>query len=119
MLSSPKQRPFTQPSIEVPSASGMDRQVRTTRFKRSNIVAACLLTLAIAISAAGYAKYGLVRTAKAPADQLTFATVHRGLFQDYAPATGNVAPRVSVFLDSIDGGKVDRVLVDQGSVVQA
>jgi len=59
-----------------------------------------------------------VRTLRLPAQQLTFARVERGIFHDLIPLHVRVVPRETLYIDAIDGGRVDRVLVEPGDLVK-
>jgi len=59
-----------------------------------------------------------VRTLRTPAQQLSFATVEPGTFHDLIPLHASVVPRETVYVDAIDGGRVDRVLVEPGDMVE-
>jgi len=51
------------------------------------------------------------------ANRLTISTVQRGTFDDFIPLRGRVTPLVSVYLDAIEGGRVEEVLVEDGAMV--
>jgi len=61
---------------------------------------------------------GGVRTLRLPVQQVTIGTVERGVFHDLIPLHATVVPRETVYVDAIDGGRVDRVLVEPGDMVQ-
>jgi HlyD family secretion protein len=46
------------------------------------------------------------------------ATTERGVFHDLIPLRANVVPRKTVYIDATDGGRVDRVLVEPGDMVE-
>jgi HlyD family secretion protein len=50
-------------------------------------------------------------------DRLSIATVQSGTFDDFLPLRGRVTPLVTVFLDAIEGGRVDQKLVEDGAHV--
>ena len=52
------------------------------------------------------------------ADRVVISTVKRGTFDDFIPLRGRVTPLVSVYLDAIEGGRVEDVLVEDGTMVQ-
>jgi HlyD family secretion protein len=58
------------------------------------------------------------RTLRLPLGQLTLARAEHGIFHDLIPLRANVVPRETVYVDAIDGGRVDRVLVEAGDMVQ-
>ncbi len=53
-----------------------------------------------------------VETAK-----LTVSTVFKGPFKEYIPVTGNVIPIKTVYLDAIEGGRVEKIFLEAGSMV--
>ena len=52
-------------------------------------------------------------------DRLTISTVQSGTFDDFLPLRGRVTPLLTVFLDAVEGGRVDQKLVDDGAHVTA
>ena len=59
------------------------------------------------------------RTLRVPAAQLTIATVEQSVFHDLIPLRAKVVPRDTIYLDAVEGGRVERVLVEPGEVVTA
>jgi HlyD family secretion protein len=80
-------------------------------FAAAAFALAALLTVKF-IAGAG------TRTLRLPLGQVTFAEVNRGMFHDLIPLRANVVPRETVYVDAIDGGRVDRVLVEAGDMIQ-
>jgi HlyD family secretion protein len=58
------------------------------------------------------------RTLRLPQAQATFANAVQGIFHDFIPLRTVVVPRETIYIDAIDGGRVDRVLVAPGDTVQ-
>jgi HlyD family secretion protein len=52
-----------------------------------------------------------------PRDRLAIATVQSGTFDDFLPLRGRVTPLVTVYLDAVEGGRVDQKLVEDGAQV--
>src|SRR4028118_1450227 len=53
------------------------------------------------------------------ASRITISTVERGRFDDFLPLRARVEPLVTVFLDAVEGGRVEQVMVEDGASVQA
>jgi HlyD family secretion protein len=51
--------------------------------------------------------------------RLTISTVQTGRFEDFIPLRAKVTPLLTVYIDSIEGGRVDKVLVEDGTDVIA
>lgn len=50
-------------------------------------------------------------------DRLTIATVEHGVFEDFLPLRARVTPLVTVYLDAVEGGRVEKKLVEDGAQV--
>jgi HlyD family secretion protein len=80
--------------------------------------------LGVGIVAAGFGLWRLIadasiRTYSVPVQQVVISTVEFGAFEDVIPIRGTIQPLNSVFLDAIEGGVVERILVEEGSIVEA
>lgn len=52
-------------------------------------------------------------------NRLTISAVQTGRFEDFIPLRAKVTPLLTVYIDSIEGGRVDKVLVEDGTDVVA
>jgi HlyD family secretion protein len=52
------------------------------------------------------------------AERLTIETVSSGVFQDYISVQGVVEPIRTIYLDAVEGGRVEEVLRDEGSMLK-
>ena len=109
MQSNDKERP--------PTGGAMDREVApgglSMRVKAA-IGAGIVLIAALAF-------YWFAPTANSQsvaAERLTVSTVAKGRFDDFLPLRARVTPLVTVFLDAVEGGRVEQVLVEDGAMVQ-
>jgi len=50
-------------------------------------------------------------------DRLAIAAAQSGTFEDFLPLRGRVTPLVTVYLDAVEGGRVDQKLVEDGAHV--
>jgi HlyD family secretion protein len=104
---------------------GMDRHIRQSPWSPRRwpigvkVGAAAILIVAVVLLAVKLIAGVGVRTLRIPFEQVTIATVKRGVFHDLIPLRANVVPRETVYVDAIDGGRVDRVLVEPGDMVRA
>jgi len=99
------------------SGGGMDRVVEKrglpTKVKIGLGALGLLLLLALFYEFAPSANSQTV-----PVSRLTISTVTQGRFDDFLPLRARVEPSLTVFLDAVDGGRVERVLVEDGTIVQ-
>jgi HlyD family secretion protein len=99
------------------SGSGMDRIVERKGLDRR----IKLGLAALGIVALGILFYMLMPAANSqtvPASRLTISTAQRGRFDDFLPLRARVEPSLTVYLDAVEGGRVERVLVEDGAMVQ-
>ena len=51
-------------------------------------------------------------------DKLTISAVTRGTFHDFIPLRARIVPRDTIYLDAVEGGRVEQVLVEPGDMVE-
>jgi len=101
-----------------PPASGgaMDRPVERKRIDRRILIAGGAAALLLLI-------FLLMRLAPSSgsqtiaADRVTISTVTTGVFEDFLPLRARVTPLVTVFLDAVEGGRVEELYVEDGATV--
>jgi HlyD family secretion protein len=59
------------------------------------------------------------RSLSVDSQRITVSTVTSGTFEDFIPLRGRLIPRSTVYLDAIEGGRIERVLVEDGTLVEA
>jgi HlyD family secretion protein len=72
----------------------------------------------------GFVGYQLVNRAGGKSlsinsERVTISTVSKGVFEDFIPVRGRVTPAKTVYLDAIEGGRVEKVHVEDGSALSA
>ena len=94
----------------------MDRKIeRVTRkplFVAIGVGAAVLLVILVLATRDSSTSYTL------DGQRIRTSTVQTGAYEDYIPLRGTVEPERTVYLDAVEGGRVERVLVDDGSFVE-
>jgi HlyD family secretion protein len=51
-------------------------------------------------------------------EKVTISTVSAGPFKEYIPITGNIIPIKTVYLDAIEGGRVEKLFLEAGTMVE-
>lgn len=112
-------REAQQDSQRSVSGQGMDRRVtRKTPFGRKLVAGvAGLLVLLFAAWLVSTLLAG--RSLSVNAQRLAVSDVTVGTFEDFIPLRGRLVPRSTVYLDAVEGGRVEAVLVEDGAVVAA
>lgn len=59
------------------------------------------------------------RSLSVNSQRVTVSDVSVGTFEDFVPLRGRLVPRSTVYLDAIEGGRVDKILVEDGALVAA
>ncbi len=101
------------------SGQGMDRKVarKTPLSRRAGYVAGGLLVLVFGWWFVDTLLNG--RSLSINSERIVVSTVTLGTFEDFIPLRGRLVPRSTVYLDAIEGGRVEEILVEDGVLVAA
>lgn len=99
----------------------MDRRIEKTGFqKHKKAIAGAAIALLIGAGGLYLALGGAGgQTVRVAEDRLIVSTVSQGQFEDFIPVRGSVEPLTSIFLDSVEGGRVERRFAEAGQFVKA
>jgi HlyD family secretion protein len=98
------------------SASSMDRRI-DKRSRRPLLIGAAAAGL-IALAAIVFLTDGTSTSYTLDGQRIRTAEVSRGVYEDYIPLRAAVEPERTVYLDAIEGGRVERILVEEGAFVE-
>ncbi|HEY5713601.1 MAG TPA: efflux RND transporter periplasmic adaptor subunit [Allosphingosinicella sp.] len=99
------------------SGGGMDRVVESRRLStrvKIGLAATGLVILLVLF----YFFAPSANSQTVPVSRLTISNVSQGRFDDFLPLRARVEPLITVFLDAVEGGRVERVVVEDGTMVQ-
>ena len=98
--------------------SGMDRTIEVNKWPPKRI--AGVAAVALFVGAVLYQYFLGDHSAKlnVQLDRITVSTVSQGLFQEFIPVRGTVLPIQTVYLDALEGGRVEEIFVEEGSLVE-
>ncbi len=96
----------------------MDRKVKPKRWTNGRIIS--LIVFLGIVGLLGYIKLSGPGgdSFTLDASRLNIATVTQGDFLDFVPIRGNIEPRDTYYIDVVEGGRIERILVEEGSMVQ-
>ena len=106
------------PKKSASSGSGMDETVvpKHRWLKRAGLIFVVVLIAAslilVSLSFTGE------RRLQVAGDTLITGPVTRGVFEDFIPIRGRVTPLNTIYLDAIEGGRVENVYVEDGASLQ-
>ena len=109
-----EENPHSSRSFGDSPLNAMDRAVARPLHRRRRliaVVAACLM----AAAGAGILVNRSGSVYRVPFDRLTIATAKLGVFEDFIPVRATVAPYVTAYLTTDQGGTVRQVLVEDGA----
>jgi len=96
----------------------MDKPLTKTAWQRLHrplIIAAALLAI---ISLWSHAVPGSGKNLRLAQDKVEIARVTFGEFEDFIPLRGQIMPLRTIYLDSIEGGRVEKIHLEDGSDVE-
>lgn len=101
---------------EAVSGGAMDRVVERKRIDKRILIAggAGAVLLLVALFWLFAPRADSVTVAQ---DRLAISTAQSGTFDDFLPLRARVTPLITVYLDAVEGGRVDKKLVEDGAQV--
>ena len=100
------------------SGSGMDEVVVTRKLSlRTKAILGGVAALLAALAFWWLAPSGSSQTVGA--ENVTVSTVTKGTFDDFIPLRARVTPLLTVYIDAVEGGRVEKMLVEDGANVAA
>ncbi len=99
----------------------MDRRIEKSGFqKHKKMIAGAAVALLVGAGGLYMAVGGTGgQTVRVAEDRLIVSSVSQGQFEDFIPVRGSVEPLTSIFLDSVEGGRVERRFAEAGQFVKA
>ena len=96
----------------------MDKQIEKKKWPAKRIIKYTLVSIFVILI--GYLlifKTG-GSTLNVKTERLTISTVESGPFQEFIPIIGNVLPHNTIYLDAVEGGRVETIYIEAGSQVK-
>lgn len=94
----------------------MDRKIEKSRWNTKRIMIIAGVTALVALIA--FVSYtGLTGKSKynAPIDRITISEIKKGPFQEFIPVNGIVYPKITEYIDAVQGGRVEERYVEDGA----
>ncbi len=100
------------------AGEGVDRKIAKKKWPPRKIALVAAIFLFAGFIAYGYSTTTGGSRLNVEQDKLTVSLVTEGEFQEFINITGNVMPRNTVYLDAVEGGRVEEVFIREGAVVE-
>lgn len=96
---------------------GMDKTIERKKGIRLKHVILSVGTLLLILLIIKVIQSGKTSVFRAESDKITIGTVEENIFNDYITVTGQVEPISTIYLDAVEGGRVEERLIEEGSMV--
>lgn len=98
------------------SQEGMDRKIET-RSKRPVLIGIGIVAV-VAVVTAFLFSWDSSTSFTLDGQRIRTSEVTTGVYEDYIPLRASIEPERTVYLDAIEGGRVEQVLVEEGAFVE-
>jgi HlyD family secretion protein len=104
--------------MEIQNATGMDRVIREKRWIKKKYWKYIISGAVVIAVVLFFIFRDWTSTVRVEKERITIAPVFRGVFNDYITNDGTAAPISTVYLDAYEGGKVEEILLEEGSMLR-
>lgn len=101
------------------SGAGMDRVIEKKRLPIKSLMIGLGITALVAALLWYLDEVSGGRSLVVENNRIVISPVTEGLYEDFIPIRAQVTPRKTVYLDVIEGGRVEEKLVEDGALVKA
>ena len=96
----------------------MDRVIAKKRWSRKRILTiAGIVGIIILIGGSYYLTSGKSRL-NVEAERITISEIKSGPFREFIPVNGVVLPITTIYLDALEGGRVEEKYVEDGAIMK-
>ena len=96
----------------------MDRVIAKKKWSKKRILTiASIAAIVLLITASYYFTSGKSRL-NVDTERITISEVKKGSFKEFIPVNGIVLPVTTIYLDAIEGGRVEEKFVDDGAIMK-
>jgi len=101
------------------SGAGMDRKVATSTSPLKKWLSFAAVVVIVIFAVYMIASKSTGKVLSVDNSRIVVSKVTSGVFEDFIPIRGRVTPAKTVYLDAIEGGRVERILVEDGADLTA
>jgi len=96
----------------------VDRVIQKKTWTTKRIITISVIAGIVLLIAASYYFTSGGSKLDVDTDRLTVSTVTKGKFQENIPVNGIVLPETTIYLDAVEGGRVEEKYVDDGTIMK-
>jgi HlyD family secretion protein len=96
----------------------MDRKIKKKKLTAGRIIGIILTSSFLAFCFYQFVLGDYSVKLNVQKERITIANVQEGPFQEYIPVIGMVIPKKTIYLDAVEGGRVEKVFIEAGTFVK-
>jgi HlyD family secretion protein len=96
----------------------VDRVIKKKKWTTKKIITITVVAAIVLLIAGSYYFTSGASRLNVETDRLTISTVTKGKFQENIPVNGVVLPQTTIYLDAVEGGRVEEKYVDDGTLMK-
>ncbi len=96
----------------------MDRVIEKKKWSRKRILTIAGIAALIFLMAGSYFFTSGKSRLNVNTDRVTISEVKKGSFQEFTPVNGIVLPVTTIYLDAVEGGRVEEKFVEDGAMMK-
>ena len=96
----------------------MDRVIKKKKWSKKRILTIAAVVAVVALIGLSYYFTSGKSRLNVDIERITISEVKKGSFQEFIPVNGIVLPVTTIYLDAIEGGRVEEKYVEDGAVVR-
>ena len=101
------------------SGAGMDRKIIAKQTLLSKYKYAILSIALLAIVGFFIVNQPTGKSLAVTAQHMMISSVTTGIYEDFIPIRGRVTPAKTLYLDAVEGGRIEKILVEDGAMLKA
>ena len=96
----------------------MDIPITKKKFTKSKIIMAAILFAVIIFVVFMVSAFSEGSRLNVDAERMIVSSVKEGIFQENIPVNGTVLPITTIYLDALEGGRVEEIFVEDGAIIE-
>ncbi len=96
----------------------MDRVIEKKKWSRKRILTILGIVAIVVLIGASYYYTSGNNKLNVDTERLTISPITKGTFQEFIPVNGVVLPLTTIYLDAVEGGRVEEKFVDDGAMMK-
>lgn len=95
----------------------MDRVIEKKKWSTKKILTIAGIAAIVLLIAASYYFTSGKSKLNVDTERITISTISKGAFQELIPVNGVVLPQTTIYLDALEGGRVEEKFVEDGAIM--